>query len=275
MSIMSVAIGTSGWSYREWENVFYPDSKTPKLKYYSGTFSTAEIDSTFYANPSKGLVFGWQRNTPKDFQFSVKLPQTITHRKKLNIDQGVEIDLHGFLDLMKPLHDAGKLGPILIQLPPSFGSENMDRLEKFFEILPGDHMFAIEFRNKSWLDEPKDVASLLSRHNVANTIVDEPLLPVDLTLTTNEFAFVRWHGKGKRIWYDYEYSGEEVDSWIPRIREISSRAKKTYGYWNNHFQGFAIENGLDLLHKLKLATDEQKETLRRVRGYIESHKPVG
>jgi uncharacterized protein YecE (DUF72 family) len=78
-----IRIGTSGWSYKEWENIFYPDSETPKLTYYSGTFQTAEIDSTFYANPTRGLVFGWLRNTPKDFQFSAKLPQTITHKKDL------------------------------------------------------------------------------------------------------------------------------------------------------------------------------------------------
>ena len=123
---MSLKVGTTGWSYKEWEKVFYPDSKTPKLKYYSGIFDTAEIDSTFYANPSKGLVFGWLRNTPKDFEFSVKLPQAITHKKQLDIKHGVEIDLSEFLNLMKPLHDANKLGPLLIQLPPSFDSSNID-----------------------------------------------------------------------------------------------------------------------------------------------------
>ncbi|MHB1868984.1 MAG: DUF72 domain-containing protein [Nitrososphaerales archaeon] len=269
---MSVAIGTSGWSYKEWEKVFYPDSKTPKLSYYSRIFDTAEIDSTFYANPSKGLVFGWLRNTPKDFQFSVKLPQTITHKKQLDLEQGVEIDLDNFVALLKPLHDANKLGPLLIQLPPSFDSTKIDVLEKFLEIIPKDHMFAIEFRNESWLEESKDLYTLLSRHNVANTIVDEPLLPIDLTVTSKEFAFVRWHGKGKRIWYDYEYSEEEIDPWIPKVREISSKTKKTYGYWNNHFNGFAIENGLELLEKLELATEKQKEILTKVRDYIESRK---
>jgi uncharacterized protein YecE (DUF72 family) len=269
---MSVAIGTSGWSYKEWEKVFYPDSKTPKLKYYSSIFGTAEIDSTFYANPNKGLVFGWMRNTPKDFQFSVKLPQTITHKKQLDLEKGVEIDLSEFLDLLRPLHETNKLGPLLIQLPPSFDSTKIDKLEKFFEILPKDHMFAVEFRNKSWLENSKELYASLSRHNVSNTIVDEPLLPIDLSVTSQEFAFVRWHGKGKRIWYDYEYSESEIEPWVPKIKEIMSKTKKTYGYWNNHFRGFAIENGLELLKRLEIATDKQKEVLASVRGYIEAHK---
>jgi uncharacterized protein YecE (DUF72 family) len=133
-------------------------------------------------------------------------------------------------------------------------------------------MFAAEFRNKSWLEDSKTLYTLLARYNVANTIVDEPLLPVDLTVTSQQFAFVRWHGKGKRIWYDYEYAEEEIGAWVPRIKEIAAKTKKTYGYWNNHFKGFAIENGLELLQKLDLATDKQKETLAKVRSYIGSQK---
>ena len=88
IELMPLMVGTSGWSYKEWEKIFYPDSKTPKLSYYSKIFKTAEIDSTFYANPKRGLVFGWAKNTPKNFQFSVKLPQLITHKKKLDLAQG-------------------------------------------------------------------------------------------------------------------------------------------------------------------------------------------
>src|SRR5579871_60106 len=131
-----IRIGTSGWSYKEWEGVFYPNSKTPKLTFYSQIFNTAEIDSTFYASPSKGMVLGWLRNTPKDFEFSVKLPQTITHKKHLDLRSGAEVDLIEFLDLMEPLREGGKLGPLLIQLPPSFGRTKMSKLEEFLEALP-------------------------------------------------------------------------------------------------------------------------------------------
>ncbi len=113
-------IGTSGWSYNEWAGVFYPGSSTNKLSYYSRVFETAEVDSSFYAFPTKGLVQGWARNTPENFVFSVKLPQVLTHEKKLDLDRGVEADLIRFLGLLKPLIASGKLGPILVQLPPSY-----------------------------------------------------------------------------------------------------------------------------------------------------------
>ena len=268
----NIKIGTSGWSYEEWENVFYPDSETPKLTYYGGTFETAEIDSTFYANPTRGLVFGWIRNTPKTFQFSAKLPQTITHKKQMDPAQGIELDLNNFLDLVKPLHDANKLGPLLIQLPPSFDFSKIDRLEEFFEMLPKEYLFAIEFRNKSWFEEDlgkEDLYSLLSRHNIANTIVDEPLLPVDLTTTSKEFAFIRWHGKGKRVWYDYRYSEEELTPWIESVKEVSSNTKKVFGYFNNHFSGYAVENALWLIENLDLANEIQQKTLITVRKNLE------
>jgi len=264
---MSLMVGTSGWSYKEWEKIFYPSSKTPKLSYYSQIFGTAEIDSTFYANPKRGIVFGWAKNTPKDFQFSVKLPQLITHKKKLDLGQGVEVDLNDFLELLRPLSETNKLGPLLIQLPPSFSSEKMDTLGTFFGILPRGFKFAVEFRNESWLEDPKQVRSLLSKYNVSNTIVDEPLLPIDLNVTSKEFAFVRWHGRGEKLWYNYKYSGEEVKPWVARVKEVSSKVKTTYGYWNNHFSAFAIENALTLLEGLGAATELQEKTLERVKDY--------
>lgn len=261
-----IKIGTSGWSYKEWEGVFYPNSKTSKLTYYSKIFDTAEIDSTFYANPAKGVVLGWVRNTPPHFEFAMKLPQVITHKKKLNLKLGVETDLNTFLDLIKPVDEANKMGPLLIQLPPSFDTSKKDILESFLKVLPDDQLFAVEFRNKSWLDDG-EVHSLLGKYNVANTIVDEPLLPVDAALTA-EFAMIRWHGLGERIWYDYEYSDEQVENWVPQIKEISAKVKKVYGYWNNHFHGFATENGLQLLQKLGFASEKQEEKLARVNSYI-------
>ncbi len=265
----NVEIGTSGWSYKEWEGIFYPDSKTSKLKHYSRVFSTAEVDSTFYAVPTKGLVFGWAKNTQENFEFSLKLPRTITHEKKLKLGEGAEIDLKNFLALLEPLRVARKLGPLLIQLPPSFNREaNREDLEEFLRALPtkkkdGDYKFAIEFRNKSWLSD-NDLHSLLSKYNVSNAIVDEPLMPVDLSVTSREFAFLRWHGRGKRPWYDYRYSEEELDPWVERVRKISTKTRKVYGYFNNHFHGNAVVNGLEFLEKLGTATSVQKETLKEI-----------
>lgn len=264
---MQLMVGTSGWSYKEWEKIFYPNSKTHKLSFYSNIFGTVEIDSTFYANPKRGMVFGWAKNTPKDFQFSVKLPQLITHKKRLDLDRGVEVDLNNFLDLLRPLTESKKLGPLLIQLPPSFSFDKIDTLEKFFQILPEGYKFAVEFRNESWLDDKKQVGSLLTKYNISNTIVDEPLLPIDLNVTSKEFAFVRWHGRGEKLWYNYKYPDEEVKPWVTKVKEVALKVKTTYGYWNNHFSAFAIENALTLLDGLGTATELQEKTLEKVKEY--------
>lgn len=260
-------IGTSGWSYNEWAGVFYPSSTTNKLSFYSRVFKTAEVDSTFYAFPSKGLVLGWSRYTPDDFVFSVKLPQTLTHEKKLELKRGVEADLIRFLGLMKPLIAAGKMGPVLIQLPPSFSYDNdLEKLKGFLGVVPEDVRFAIEFRHPSWLRE--DVWSLLRSRNVANTIVDEPLLPPD-AIVTADFAFIRWHGRGTRPWYNYRYSQSELASWAPKVKDVVGRTKKTYGYFNNHFRGFAVENSLKMISILGASTPEQEEAAAKATRFLD------
>ena len=261
-------IGTSGWSYNEWTGVFYPSSSTSKLTFYSKIYQTAEIGSTFYAYPSKGLVLGWARHTPENFVFSMKLPRTLTHDKRLDLDRGVEADLVRFLSLMKPLMAVGKLGPVLIQLPPSYSYESdYRRFRKFLMAIPEDVKFAAEFRHPSWLRE--EVWSLLRDRNVANVIVDEPLLPPD-TVVTADFAFIRWHGRGSRPWYNYRYTESELAGWVPKVRDVESRVKKTYGYFNNHFKGFAVENSLKMMGLLGVSTPTQDEAGAKATRVLES-----
>lgn len=186
-------LGTSGWSYKEWIGPFYPEKETKMLSYYSQVLKTAEIDSTFYAYPSRGMVYGWSRYTPRNFVFSAKLPRVITHQKLLNVKQGVLADLGKFLELMEPLQRVGKLFALLIQLPPSLGKD-LDLLEGFLKALPEDFRFAVEFRHLSWWDD--DTWRLLRKYNVANTIVDEPLLPSDVVVTA-DFSYLRWHGRAR------------------------------------------------------------------------------
>lgn len=261
-------IGTSGWSYNEWAGVFYPNASTNKLSFYSKVYKTAEVDSSFYAFPSKGLVVGWARYTPEDFLFSVKLPQLLTHEKKLDLSKGVEADLVRFLGLLKPLITTGKLGPILIQLPPSYSFESdFGKLKQFLEVAPVDVRFAVEFRHPSWLKE--EVWSFLRGRNVANVIVDEPLLPPD-TVVTADFAFIRWHGHGTRPWYNYRYSEKELEGWVPKVKEVASRVTKTFGYFNNHFKGFAVENSLRMMEMLGEANIQQQEARARATRFIQS-----
>jgi uncharacterized protein YecE (DUF72 family) len=266
-------LGTSGWSYAEWVGVFYPSSSESKLGFYSKVFATAEIDSTFYAFPKEGMVIGWDRYSPRGFVFNAKLPQTITHELLSDLGKPLEDELDKFANLMLPLNNSGKLGCLLIQLPPSY-KYDPKHLEEFLAVLPHGFKYAIEFRNKSW---PRpETWKILSKYNVANTIVDEPLLPPDVNVTA-DFAYMRWHGRGQRPWYDYHYTEKELTEWVPKVKEVEGSVKTTYGYFNNHFHGYAVENALSILKMLDKLTPAQEEALKHARNHLKQakEKPVG
>ena len=253
-------LGTSGWSYDEWIGPFYRSKQESKLHYYSTVFNVAEIDSTFYAYPSRGLVWGWLRLTKPGFMFTAKIPQVITHEKKLDVKQGVEQDLQRFLEVMAPLHNTGKLASLLLQLPPSLKAD-LDVLENFLKVLPKDHTFAIEPRHLSWMNSR--VWKLLEDYKVAYTIVDEPLLPPEVHVTA-EIAYIRWHGRGTKPWYNYRYTDEELRPWVAKIKDVSGTARRVYGFFNNHFHGYAVENCLSILEMLGGLTPEQADAKRRI-----------
>ncbi len=261
-------VGTSGWSYKEWIGPFYPSEKN-QLPFYSSIFSTAEINSTFYALPPRWLPFSWLKGTKPGFVFSAKVPRSITHKKKL---ESVGRDLEEFLGLMDPLRKKGKLGVLLIQLPPKLGF-NVEILRKFLETLPSDFKFAVEFRNKSWLRG--ETYKLLDTFNVAYTVVDEPLIPPEIVVTS-DFSYVRFHGRGERPWYNYHYSLEELREWVPKLREIGEKVEKVYVYFNNHFKGYAVKNSLEFMEllglKLKGKAAEAKGKLEKwiLKGEIEA-----
>jgi uncharacterized protein YecE (DUF72 family) len=256
-------LGTSGWSYKEWIGPFY-DGAAGMLRHYTGTFRTAEIDSTFYAFPSKGLVMGWKMHTPADFIFTAKLPKLITHEKKLDLSKGADADLARFIDIMFPLATSGKLGCLLIQLPPSFGFD-LSVLEEFLKILPLNVRFAIEFRNLAWMRE--ETWPLLERYRIAYVNVDEPLLPPDVHLTA-DFTYFRWHGKGRRIWFDYRYSKDELAPWIPKVADAEKKVSKVFGYFNNHYHGYAVENCLQVMEMLGGIDKEQAKAKEKAEKYI-------
>lgn len=266
-------LGTSGWSYAEWVEVFYPSSSESKLGFYSRVFPTAEIDSTFYAFPKEGMVIGWERYSPRGFVFNAKLPQTVTHERLEALGKPLEEELDRFASLMQPLNNSGKLGCFLIQLPPKYRFDP-DHLEGFLSILPHGFKYAIEFRHKSWLRS--ETWKVLSKYNVAYTIVDEPLLPPDIQITA-DFAYLRWHGHGQRPWYDYHYTEKELEEWVPKVKEVEASVKTTYGYFNNHFHGYAVENALSILKMLDKLTPAQEESLNRARRHLKEkkEKPIG
>lgn len=252
-------LGTCGWSYQEWVGLFYPNNRVAKLPFYAKVFDTVEVDSSFYRMPTKSMVKGWEKATGQSFQFSLKLPKTITHDRSL-VD--VDDELAKFLEVIKPLQDAGKLGCVLIQLGPAFTYDKVGNLESFLETLPGDVRFAAEFRHESW--NRKETWALLKKHKVANTITDSPIEFLAEPVVTAKHAYVRWHGRGKKIWFDYAYSEDELLAWMAKIKEIESMVPVTYAYFNNHYRGEAPRNALQLLQMSGAMTEMQEKVSRRI-----------
>jgi uncharacterized protein YecE (DUF72 family) len=252
-------LGTCGWSYQEWVGMFYPNNRVAKLPFYAKVFDTVEVDSSFYRVPTKSMVKGWAKATGQAFKFSLKLPKVITHDKEL---VGVGDELDAFLDVIKPLKDAEKLGCLLVQLGPGFTYDKVVNLESFLETLPDDIRFAVEFRHESW--NRKETWALLKRHRVANTITDSPIEFLAEPIVTAEHAYVRWHGRGKKIWFDYTYSADELAPWMAKLKEIDSKATMTYAYFNNHYRGDAPRNALKLLKMLDATTEMQEKVTARM-----------
>jgi len=167
MSENKILLGTSGWSYREWVGPFYTENDKSLLKACTRVFNTVEIDSTFYRYPSRGTVMGWTRYSPEGFVFTAKLPKLITHEKKLDMAQGIQKDLETFIELLEPLWLSGKLGCLLIQLPPKYDYKPK-QLEEFLRILPNHVKFAVEFRDLSWMRE--ETWALLQKYGVATRL---------------------------------------------------------------------------------------------------------
>jgi len=269
--LSDLLFGTSGWSYKEWVGPFYQRAER-MFSYYSRFFNTAEINSSFYRYPIKSIIYGLNRTAPPDFVFSAKLPRLITHEKRLNPELEVKSDLVRFLELLEPLSARDKLGCILIQLPPSFVHErDRDNLAAFLEMIPEGYEFAAEFRNHSWMRN--DTWNLLRNHNVAYTIVDEPLLPPEVQVTA-DFAYFRWHGRGTRPWYDYHYSEKELEEWVPRVEKTKDKVTKTYGYFNNHYHGYAVENCIEILEMLNASKPEHKPIKERVIRHNVKTRPM-
>lgn len=246
-----IRLGTQGWSYPEWVGPFYPPGtrQTDLLRQYARVFDTVELDTTFHAIPRREVVSSWRAAVSDGFLFSAKLPRTITHMKRL---RGVEPDLEAFLSAMEPLGD--RLGVLLVQLPRDFHSDERATLEAFLHQLPEPYRWAIEVRHRSWIHP--DVFDLLSRHDIAWTIVDLVGMPTVPEVTTN-FAYVRWLGdrnlnplsdvaEVERI--------ENVDRWSATLRDLSFRADRVYGYVSDTWAGHAPASVRALSERLGLAT---------------------
>ncbi|MGM0469709.1 MAG: DUF72 domain-containing protein [Promethearchaeati archaeon] len=259
-------IGCSGWSYDDWVGPFYPKSLNNKdyLNYYSKIFYTNEINTTFYNIPSKWIVESWVKRTPDDFVFSAKIPKIITHENKLDLKE-CHHHLDVYLKVMNPLIESNKLLAFLIQLPPSFNKkDHFENLISFINEWPTDYEnepyhLVVEFRNKSWLEE--ETFNYLKKNSLTYCAVIEPKLPPRMDITNTDLAYIRFHGFGKKIWFDYLFSDEEIEKYSQMVKEVISSARTVGIYFNNHFSGYAPKNSLMMMDKLNLSPRNTPEEI--------------
>ena len=226
-------IGTSGWHYEHWRNIFYPAdlAKGNWLEFYARHFHTVELNASFYRLPTEGAFNTWYKSSPPDFTFAVKVSRFITHIKRL---KNIEEPLENFLEKAALLGD--KLGALLYQLPPGLHRDDVT-LESFLAMLPKDMRHVFEFRHESWLDET--VFDLLRRYNAGLCIFDMPKLTCPLVATA-DFAYIRFHGSSQL--YSSNYSNEELSSWAKELTRLADELKVVYVYFNNDIEGFALNN---------------------------------
>jgi uncharacterized protein YecE (DUF72 family) len=237
-----VHIGCSGWNYRDWRGVIYPEKLPTKrwLERYAELFDTVEVNNTFYRLPSPSAVEGWVEQTPRGFRFSLKASRYLTHVKRLrDMRQGVR----RYFAAVKPLADSPKMGPVLWQLPANFRRDE-ERLAAALEQLPkGRHCF--EFRHESWFCP--EVYDLLRRHRAALVIGDDPERPFQTHQMTATWTYIRFHrgNRGRRG----NYSDRELDEWGRRIAAWRTDVE-VYAYFNNDWEGFAPRNARWLAERL-------------------------
>jgi uncharacterized protein YecE (DUF72 family) len=227
-------LGTSGWSYADWEGTLYPEAlpSASRLAEYVKRFATVEIDSTFYGTPRRSTVEKWREIVPEGFLFAAKFPQEVTHEKNL---VGSEAEAENFVRTMAELRD--RLGPLLLQLPPSFGVEGMGVLEDFLKRLPEGFRYAVEVRNRSWLGS--DLPEMLRECGAALTLIDYPRMP-RMEEATADFSYIRWLGDRSEFPEGHTHLKRERDEdlrwWANLVGRFLEEGKTVFAYANNHYQ---------------------------------------
>lgn len=248
-----IRFGTSGFSYEDWIGPVYP-ADLPKRKwlpFYSQEFDTVELNVTYYRVPSAKIVAGWVERTPENFLFSLKANKSMTHERS-------DPDFETFRAGIEPLVRSGKLACVLAQFPYSFHptSENIDYLRRLRSGM-SEIPTVIEFRDQAWVKQA--TFTLLEALDFGFCAVDEPrlrgLMP-PVVRASGPVSYVRFHGRNAEKWwkhehawerYDYTYSDQELEEWIPKIQDLDSEEALVLVYANNHFRGQSI----DTIRKLR------------------------
>ena len=246
----TVNIGTSGWSYKDWVGIFYPEKLPAKdfLSFYAQYFNSVEINSSFYHLPRGSTVIDWTKKVPKDFLFCPKMSRFITHIKRL---KEPEEPLQRFFETFAPMKKCS--GPILIQLPPSLKFDAAVA-EHFFSVLKTNHAdfhFAIEVRHQSWLSD--ESIQLLKKFKIAWVIsqagVDFPYAEH----ITSKNIYVRFHGPGKL--YTSSYSDKMLESFAGKFKSWLEEKFVLWIFFNNDFNGIGIENATRLKRMMGLEAE--------------------
>ena len=223
--VSKMRIGTSGWTYDGWRGPFYPPdiSKREWLAFYGGSFSTTEINGSFYRTPSLEAVTAWRDQTPDDFLFAWKASKFITHWKRLT--EKCENRIALMETRLRVLR--AKAGPVLFQLPARF-TVNRERLAAFIRMLPNRYEYAFEFRHQSWYDDA--IFDLLRENDISLCLSDHHDAPAPWTITARH-VYVRGHGPDGR--YRDNYPDATLQAWARHIKTWRRQRREVFVYFDN------------------------------------------
>ena len=267
-----ILVGTCNWS--DHRN-FYPAGMAPadRLEYYSRFFPLVEVDTTFYGIAKPETAEKWVDSTPAGFRFNVKAYRSLTlhEREEGKPRQPRPEEERGFMELLEPMRQGGKLRGVHYQFPPWFTASpaNMDFVSRLTDRHPQDQVI-VELRHISWAEPERfdSVIELLAESGMTYCVVDEPqvgsaTMPPHLVVTSPKLAVVRFHGHNGRQWYvkdatssgerfDYLYREETLAGWAPRVRDLATEAEEVHVLFNNNRSNYAVVNGLQMARLLDL-----------------------
>ena len=235
---MPVLVGTSGWQYKDWRGVLYPDGipATRWLEHYAQAFPTVENNGTFYRLASAGTFADWRARTPDGFLMAVKASRYLTHIRRL---REPEEPVTRLLTAAAGLGD--RLGPVLLQLPPNLRADPvalgqcLDQFEAHAPAGTGQVRICVEFRHESWWTDP--IKQLLRRHNAATCWTDRHGRPTGPLWQTADWGYLRLHEGAADPWP--RYGRQALRSWLRRITATFAPAADFFAYFNNDQHGAA------------------------------------
>jgi uncharacterized protein YecE (DUF72 family) len=230
-------VGTSGWVYKHWKRIFYPDTLPARswFEYFSNVFSTVELNTTFYRLPKPESVDRWRDESPRGFLFAAKGSRYITHMKRLTDPKPA---LAKYFEVVGRLRS--KLGPILWQLPPQMNKVDLPRLENFLEHLPKAHRSVFEFRADAWHTD--EVCDLLDAHGVA--FCEHDLVKTPVPRPTGGFRYLRFHGATGK--YQGRYGTAALRPFARDLDKWHAQGHDAFVYFNNDIGGHALSDAMDL-----------------------------